>query len=112
MIIRITTDSPSWSKVSEISKELRTLSDFFEKKYSHLKLELLICLRCLSSDVKRESFARYSAKDSILSMDISMDENLFMSFKKDKNGQRYLIGQIFIKFFDETIKKYEKKYLT
>ena len=42
-------------------------------------------------------------------LDIAMDEEDFISLIKDKAAQRRLIGAAFIKFFVESIKKYEKK---
>ncbi|CAD0263977.1 hypothetical protein HBO43_13840 [Pseudomonas veronii] len=109
MRIDTTSDSPSWTKVFEISDELNSLSKILEKKYPSLDWELVVCLRCLPKDLKRQTFCRYYAKDKMFGLDIAMDEEDFISLKKDKAAQRRLIGAAFIKFFVESIKKYEKK---
>ncbi len=109
MLIGITSDSPGWSKVSEISKELRDLGTLVEEKYPSLDWELVVCLRCLPKDLQRKTFCRYYAKDKMFGLDIAMDEEDFVPHKKDKAAQRKLIGAAFITFFVESIKKYEKK---
>jgi hypothetical protein len=109
MFVGITTDSPSWTKVDEISAELNSLSTVVEKKYPFLEWELVVCLRCLPSDLERKSFCRYYSKENMLILDISMDEELFVPYKKNKNVQREIIGKYFFDFFKVSIEKYEKK---
>ena len=109
MLIGITTDSPSWTKVNEISDELATLSAIVEKKYPSLDWELVVCLRCLPSNLERKSFCRYYTTEKMLILDISMDEELFIPHKKNKDAQRKIIGKAFFEFFETNIKKYEKK---
>ena len=82
MLIGITTDSPSWTKVNEISDELATLSAIVEKKYPSLDWELVVCLRCLPSNLERKSFCRYYTTEKMFILDISMDEELFIPHKK------------------------------
>jgi len=109
MLIGITSDLPGWSKVSEISKELRDLGVLVEEKYPSLDWELVVCLRCLPKDLQRKTFCRYYAKDKMFGLDIAMDEEDFVPHKKDKAAQRKLIGAAFVAFFVESINKYEKK---
>ncbi|WP_338510042.1 hypothetical protein VRB09_25035 [Pseudomonas poae] len=109
MLIGITSDAPGWSKVSEISKELRSLGSLAEKKYPSLEWQLVICLRCLPKELERKTFCRYYAKDKMFGLDITMDEEDFIPLKKDKAAQRKLIGAAFIAFFIESIKKYKNK---
>lgn len=109
MLIGTTTDSPSWTKVNEISDELTALSTILEKLYPSLDWELVVCFRCLPSDIERKSFCRYYTKEKMLILDISINEELFTPHKKDKNAQREIIGKAFFEFFEASIKKYEKK---
>ncbi|WP_306353429.1 hypothetical protein [Flavobacterium sp. '19STA2R22 D10 B1'] len=109
MKIDTTSDSPSWSKVFDISDELRALSSILEQKYTTIDCELFVCLRCLPNDIERKSFCRYYAKEKLLTMDITMNEDEFIPFKKDIDGQRRIIGNAFFEFFKENIVKYKKK---
>jgi hypothetical protein len=109
MEIGVTSDSPGWSKVSEISKELRGLSEIFEGKYGTLNLKIIVCLRCLADDIERKSFCRFSTKDRTLVMDICMNESAFVIFKESKEEQRKIIGTSFFDFFESSIRKNRKK---
>jgi hypothetical protein len=109
MLIDITSDSPGWTKVSKISKELRSLGTLVEEKYPSLDWELVVCLRCVPKSLQRKTFCRYYAKEKIFGLDIAMDEEDFFPLKKDEAAQRKLMGSAFISFFAESIKKYEKK---
>lgn len=109
MRVDTTSDSPSWTKVFEITDELNGLSETLEKKYPNLDLELAVCVRCVPKQLERKDICRYYAKDKILGLDIALDEEDFVSLKKDKMAQRKLIGAAFISFFAESVKKYEKK---
>ncbi|WP_175685716.1 hypothetical protein [Burkholderia anthina] len=111
MNIEITYDAPSWTKVDEISEELRGLDATLKSKHGSLGIVLVICLRCLSDDIERKSFSRFYTKDSMLVMDICMNENKFVELKKDKDGQRKIVGPEFFEFFRKNITKYEKKIL-
>ncbi|BDB16709.1 hypothetical protein RJC98_06480 [Pseudomonas allii] len=109
MRVDTTSDSPSWTKVFEITDELNGLSEILEKKYPSLDWELAVCMRCLPQGLERKTFCRYYTKDKMFGLDIAMDEEDFIPYKKDKAAQRKLIGAAFFEFFVESIKKYEKK---
>ncbi|AZF18671.1 hypothetical protein [Pseudomonas sp. R3-18-08] len=109
MRIDTTSDSPSWTKVFEITDELNGLSETLEKKYPTLDWELAVCMRCLPKALERKTFCRYYAKDKMFGLDIAMNEEDFIPHKKNMDAQRKLIGAAFITFFIESIKKYEKK---
>lgn len=109
MRVDTTSDSPSWTKVFEITDELNDLSEILEKKYPDLDWELAVCIRCLPKKLERKTFCRYYANDKTFGLDIAMDEEDFVPYKKDKAAQRKLVGEAFIAFFVESMKKYEKK---
>lgn len=102
-------DSPSWTKVFQITDELSSLSDMVEKRYPALEWELSVCMRCLPRNLGRKTFSRYYAQEKMLALDIALDEENFLPVKKNKAAQRKLVGTAFFTFFVESIKKYEKK---
>ena len=109
MRIDTTSDSPSWTKVFQITDELHRLNEILEKNYAAVDWELSVCIRCLPKKLERKTFARYYAKDKIFSLDIAIDEEKFIPIKSDKAAQRKLIGAAFLAFFEESIIKYGKK---
>ncbi|NHQ89192.1 hypothetical protein [Janthinobacterium lividum] len=109
MRVDTTSDSPSWSKVFDISHELQLLGPLMEEKYPDLDWELFVCLRCLPKDLQRKTFCRYYAGDKMFGLDIAMDEEDFVPVKKDTSAQRKLIGSAFLAFFVASIGKYQKK---
>lgn len=109
MRVDVTSDSPSWTRVFEISDELTALSAILEEQYPSLDWELAVCMRCLPGSLGRKTFCRYYAKEQLFALDISMDEALFVRHKHDENAQREIVGSAFFGFFEASIKKYEKK---
>jgi hypothetical protein len=107
--IDTTSDSPSWTKVFQITDELSHLNDMLEKKYPGLEWELSVCMRCLPKKLERKTFSRYYAQEKMLALDIALDEEEFLPIKNNKAAQRKLIGTAFLTFFIESINKYEKK---
>jgi hypothetical protein len=109
MRIDTTSDSPSWTKVFDISDELLQLAPLLEEKYAALDWELAVCLRCVPRDLQRKSFCRYYSSDNMFGLDIAMDEEDFVPVKKNTPAQRKLIGAAFFTFFVTSIQKYAKK---
>ena len=109
MRIDTTSDSPSWTKVFQITDELHRLNEVLEKNYAFLDWELSVCIRCLPKKLERKTFSRFYAKEKMLALDIATDEEEFIPVKNDEAAQRKLIGAAFFAFFEESITKYDKK---
>lgn len=107
--IRVTSDSPGYVKVSEISKELRVFSSTIEIKYSQIDFDFLFCFRALYTTEGIRSKVRFEKDSNYLGMDLIMSLDEFNPYKNNVSMQRLIMGRHFFPFFVENIKKYKSK---
>ncbi|GEM_PF-862175 len=107
--LRLTSDTPSWTFISEIQKELKTFEKILIEKYQDLPFEFCIVFRCLSPDFNWKSKRQFSKKENILYVEIIMFDPEFEKIKSDKDAQRKIMGKHFYEYFKETLEKYHKK---
>lgn len=107
--IRITSDSPSYLKVSEISKELRAFSLIVKTKYKQIDFDFVFCFRALYTTRGIRSKVRFEKDSNYLGMDLIMSEDEFNPYKNNVSMQRLIMGRHFFPFFVENIKKYKSK---
>lgn len=103
MHFNIVTDTAG-SKVGELASELRNyLIPRIHSKYANVDVTILVGFRCLPESYKRKSFIRYTKKDNCLAIDISVELEDYI--KMYKIEQRYHLGNIFIEYLREALKK-------
>ena len=107
--VRITSDSPGFLKVSEISKELRAFSLVIETKYTQIDFDFVFCFRALYTTRGIRSKVRFEKDCNFLGMDLIISEEEFNPYKKNVAMQRRIMGKHFFPFFAENIKKYRNK---
>lgn len=104
--IRITSDSPGYIKVSDISNDLKDFSGIIETKYSEINFVFLFCFRALYSTVGIRSKVRYEKDVNWLGMDLIMPLDEFNPYKGNVSMQRRIMGKHFFPFFSANIHKY------
>ena len=104
--IRITSDSPGYIKVSDISNDLKDFSGIIETKYSEIDFVFLFCFRALYSTVGIRSKVRYEKDVNWLGMDLIMPLDEFNPYKDNVSMQRRIMGKHFFPFFSANIHKY------
>ena len=107
--VSITSDTPGYLRVSEISKELRAFSLIVETKYKQIDFDFGFCFRALYTTRGIRSKVRFYKEDRWLGMDLIMAEDEFRPYKKNVSMQRMIMGKYFFPFFAENIKKYKYK---
>lgn len=107
--IKLTSDTPSYLKVSEIKNELYTFEHIIGDKYSGLTFALAFCFRALSTTRGINSKVRFNKEHNWLAMDLIMPEDDFKPYKNNLSMQRRIMGKHFFPFFAENIKKYKSK---
>ena len=107
--VRITFDTPSYLKVSEICDELRAFSSIVETKYKQMDFDFVFCFRVLYTTRGIRSKVRFEKDSNYLGMDLIMPEDEFRPYKKNVSMQRATMGRHFFPFFAENIKKYKYK---
>ena len=104
--IRITSDSPGYIKVSDISNDLKDFSGIIKTKYSEIDFVFLFCFRALYSTVGIRSKVRYEKDVNWLGMDLIMPLDEFNPYKDNVSMQRRIMGKYFFPFFSVNIHKY------
>lgn len=104
--IRITSDSPGYIKISDISEELIDFSKIIETKYSEIDFVFLFCFRALYSTIGIRSKVRYEKDVNWLGMDLIMPLDDFNPYKENISMQRRIMGKHFFPFFSVNIHKY------
>lgn len=107
--VRVTSDTPGYVKVSEISKEQRAFAQIIEDKYSQIDFEFVFCFRALYTTKGIRSKVRYYKEEKWLGMDLIMSLDEFNPYKDNISMQRSIMGKHFFPFFAENIKKYKNK---
>ena len=107
--VRITSDSPNFLKVSEISKDLRLFSLVIETKYAQIDFGFVFCFRALYTTRGIRSKVRFEKDCNYLGMDLIISEEEFNPYKNNVSMQRRIMGKHFFPFFAENIKKYRNK---
>ncbi len=107
--IDVTSDTPSYLKVSDIAHEVIDFKSTINDKYSSLNFDLGFCFRALYSIEGINSKVRFYKKDNWLGMDLIMPESEFNPYKKNIVIQRKIMGLYFFPFFSKNITKYKHK---
>ena len=109
MEFKTTSDSPSWTHVSQLREELEGIEKIINK-FSNFPVNIGICVRCLDSWSGWKSGARYYSSDNFIYIDIVTQEIDYKPYINNVPAQRKIIGQEFYNFFPKAMKKYEKRF--
>ncbi|CAM3764137.1 Immunity protein 12 domain-containing protein [Flavobacterium branchiophilum] len=99
MTFNIVTDTAG-SRVAELSKELlRKIQEEIINNFSKYNFRIGIGIRCLPDSYNRNSFVRYSNKDSYLTIDfcVSLEEYE----KLYKIEQKFELGKTFLEWLEK-----------
>lgn len=107
--IKTTSDSPSWTMVSDIRQEILNIQNLLDN-FECFPFNIGICFRALDNDSGWQSKVYHSSKNNYLFIDIVTICDDYIPHKKNIDAQRKIIGKEFHEFFPETMKKYEKKF--
>ena len=80
--VRITSDSPGFLKVGEISEELRVFSLVLKAKYPQIDFDFVFCFRALYTTRGIRSKVRFEKDCNYLGMDLIMSEEEFIHIRK------------------------------
>ena len=100
--VRITSDSPNFLKVSEISKDLRLFSLVIETKYAQIDFGFVFCFRALYTTRGIRSKVRFEKDCNYLGMDLIISEEEFNPYKNNVSMQRRIMGKHFFPFLQRT----------
>ena len=129
-MLRITSDSPSWTQVMKLSAEMEGHEAAYGSKRQRRELaasgsvggmaaivgknplpfDIGLCIRCLTRDSGWQSKVRFSSRDKLLGFDIVVYEEDFVPHKKDAAAQCKIIGAEFARFFFPAMRRYEKQF--
>lgn len=109
MEFKTTSDSPSWTNVSQLREELEEIGEIINK-FNDFPVNIGICVRCLDSYSGWKSGARYYSSDNFIYIDIVTQESDYEPYANNIAAQRKIIGREFYKFFPQVMRKYEKRF--